>query len=71
MSAAEHPGEDSALLPLGQAKPGEPTCELDPVTWDAMVMWMRAHGVSDEIVGRVCHDALRTICLTPSSVRPN
>uniref|UniRef100_A0AAU2UX68 Uncharacterized protein n=1 Tax=Streptomyces sp. NBC_00003 TaxID=2903608 RepID=A0AAU2UX68_9ACTN len=50
-------------------QPGEPTCELDPITWDALISAMRKHGVADEVMGRVCHDALHTINATPVGER--
>ncbi|MBB5867416.1 hypothetical protein F4553_000795 [Allocatelliglobosispora scoriae] len=47
----------------------EPTCELDPITWDAMVDGMKRHHVPDDIVGKVCADALAAINATPESKR--
>ncbi|MFE0106680.1 hypothetical protein [Streptomyces sp. NPDC059009] len=53
----------------GTAPSEEPTCELDPITWDALVTGMQAHGVTDDVIGKVCHDALRTINATPVASR--
>jgi hypothetical protein len=47
----------------------EPTCELDPITWEALVDGMKAHGVADETIGKICHDALRAINATPEAER--
>ncbi|OII65248.1 hypothetical protein BJP40_17470 [Streptomyces sp. CC53] len=44
-------------------------CELDPVTWDAMIDALKANGVSDETLGKVCRQALTTINATPVAVR--
>jgi hypothetical protein len=44
-------------------------CELDPITWDAMVDAMKRHGVPDQIVGQVCADALTAINATPEAER--
>ncbi|MER5885868.1 hypothetical protein ABT160_18700 [Streptomyces sp. NPDC001941] len=48
---------------------GEPTCELDPVTWDAFVDALKRHGVDDDTLSKACHDALRAINSTPAWVR--
>ncbi|GAA0635095.1 hypothetical protein GCM10009535_08800 [Streptomyces thermocarboxydovorans] len=47
----------------------EEICELDPITWDAFVEAMRKHGVTDDVMGKVCHDALRAINATPVAER--
>ncbi|WP_236240728.1 hypothetical protein [Streptomyces sp. CC228A] len=44
-------------------------CELDPVTWDAMIDALKANGVSDETLGKVCRQALTAINATPAAVR--
>ncbi|MFJ2738226.1 hypothetical protein ACIO3O_01010 [Streptomyces sp. NPDC087440] len=50
------------------AKP-ETMCELDPVTWDAMIDAIKAQGVPDETVGRICAQAAAQINATPAAVR--
>ncbi|NJP52740.1 hypothetical protein HCJ93_22415 [Streptomyces sp. SBST2-5] len=47
----------------------EETCELDPITWDALVEAMRKHGVTHEVTGRICHDARRMVNATPVAER--
>ncbi|WP_329121976.1 hypothetical protein [Streptomyces sp. NBC_01465] len=47
----------------------EALCELDPVTWDAMIDAMKDNGVSDAMLGAVCAQALATINATPVAVR--
>ncbi len=54
---------------MSGALPGEETCELDPITWDALVEAMREHGVTHDVMGKVCHDALRVINATPVAER--
>jgi hypothetical protein len=44
-------------------------CDLDPITWDAMVDAMAKHGVADETIGKVCADALAAINSTPQTER--
>ncbi|NEB79322.1 hypothetical protein G3I40_29495 [Streptomyces sp. SID14478] len=45
------------------------TCELDPVTWDAMIDALKANGVPDETLTKVCAQALAAINSTPAAVR--
>ncbi|WP_327351425.1 hypothetical protein [Streptomyces sp. NBC_01304] len=52
-----------------QDQPGATGCELDPITWDALVSGMQAHGVAHDVIGKVCHDALRSINATPVAER--
>jgi len=54
---------------VSQMPEDEPTCELDPITWDAMVDAMKTHGVREETIGRVCADALASINATPEAER--
>ncbi|WP_037569869.1 hypothetical protein [Phaeacidiphilus oryzae] len=57
---------------MDKDSPGAPettTCELDPVTWDALVSAMQRHGVAAEVVAKVCHDALEEINTTPVAER--
>jgi hypothetical protein len=44
-------------------------CELDPVTWDAMIDALRDNGVPDATIGAVCAQALAAINATPEQVR--
>jgi hypothetical protein len=44
-------------------------CELDPVTWDAMIDALKDNGVPDATIGAVCAQALGTINATPEAVR--
>ncbi|MFJ4713503.1 hypothetical protein [Streptomyces sp. NPDC088785] len=44
-------------------------CELDPVTWDAMIDALKANGVPDDTLSAVCAQALVTINNTPATVR--
>ncbi|PCG81764.1 hypothetical protein CIB93_33615 [Streptomyces sp. WZ.A104] len=47
----------------------EGMCELDPVTWDALIDALKANGVSDEVLSKVCREALEKINTTPAAVR--
>jgi hypothetical protein len=47
----------------------EETCELDPITWNALIEAMRRYGVTDDVMAGVCHDALRAINATPVAER--
>ncbi|WNF28648.1 hypothetical protein RI138_18415 [Streptomyces sp. C11-1] len=47
----------------------EGMCELDPVTWDALIDALKANGVSDEVLSKVCREALEKINTTPATVR--
>ncbi|MHA6759543.1 hypothetical protein [Streptacidiphilus sp. PAMC 29251] len=53
---------------MGEADIGA-MCELDPVTWDAMIDALKAHGVADATLGSVCAQALSAINATPVAVR--
>jgi len=44
-------------------------CDLDPITWDAMVDALVKHGIADKLIGQVCADALAVINSTPESER--
>ncbi|CAL9626581.1 hypothetical protein [Streptomyces sp. enrichment culture] len=54
---------------MSEAQAHEETCELDPITWNALVEAMRKHGVTPDVMGKVCHDALRAINATPVAER--
>jgi hypothetical protein len=45
------------------------TCEIDPITWNAMVGAMVKHGVADETIGKICGDTLVAVNATPVAVR--
>ncbi|MFC1416044.1 hypothetical protein [Streptacidiphilus cavernicola] len=44
-------------------------CELDPVTWDAMIDALKDHGVPSETLDAACAQALAAINATPATVR--
>ena len=44
-------------------------CELDPVTWDAMIDALKDNGVPDETLKNVCAQALAAINATPVAAR--
>ncbi|MEU3949634.1 hypothetical protein [Streptomyces sp. NPDC029526] len=54
---------------MSEERRHEETCELDPITWDALIEAMRKHGVTHDVMGKVCHDALRAINTTPVAER--
>jgi hypothetical protein len=44
-------------------------CEIDPITWNAMVGAMVKSGVADETIGKICADTLVAVNATPVAVR--
>jgi hypothetical protein len=47
----------------------EPTCEMDPLTWDALITALKDNGVGDDILDKVCAQALKTINSTTIAER--
>jgi hypothetical protein len=45
------------------------TCQIDPVTWNAMVGAMIKYKVADETIGKICADTLAAVNATPVAVR--
>jgi len=44
----------------------EPTCEMDPLTWDALITALKDNGVGDDILDKVCAKPSRRSTPPPS-----
>lgn len=66
---SEHSEHSEGEHGMSGTRSDEETCELDPITWNALVEAMRRYGVTDDVMAAVCHDALRAINATPVAER--